>query len=62
MTIKRLGKPKDILEFDISGILVGKFTPEIKKVLEEMVNLEVLIIAECDITSLENFPTFKKIK
>lgn len=50
--IKKQGKPADIVELDLSEIPMGKITPEIKKAIEACSKLEILSIAECDLSSL----------
>lgn len=50
--MKKLGKPADIVELDLTEIPIGKITPEIKKAIEACTNLEIFSVAECDLSSL----------
>lgn len=60
--IKELGQPIDkITEMDLSGNQLQKFTPEIKQLLEQCKQLQTLILCECDLVSLENFPKLPRL-
>lgn len=48
--------PSKLVELNLSQIVIGKFTPEIKKVIEGCKNLEILILTECGLDSLDNMP------
>ena len=60
--IKKQGKPADVVDLDLTEIPIGKFTTEIKKAIEACINIESFSVAECDLTSLDNFPVLKKLK
>lgn len=46
----------ELIELNLSEIHIGSFTPEIKKVIEKCKNLEILVLAECGLQSLDNMP------
>lgn len=48
--------PSKHVELNLSKIQIGEFTPDIKKAIEACKNLEILILTECGLTSLNNMP------
>ena len=55
--IKEGGANKDkIAELTLSGISIKKFTKPMTEMLEECKGLELLILSECDLESLEGLP------
>ena len=54
--------PDTIKELDLSGEQLGQFTPEMKTALEQCKSLESLVLCECDLTSLKNFPQLKQLQ
>ena len=45
-----------IAELNLSGISIDKFTKEMTALLEECSGLELLILSECELSSLEGLP------
>jgi hypothetical protein len=54
--INQEGDPSKLIELNLSEIKIGKFTPEIKKAIELCSNLEILILTDCGLDSLDNMP------
>lgn len=54
--IKNAGDIDKIVELNLSAIKIGKFNPDIKKAVEKCSNLEILILTDCDLESLDHFP------
>lgn len=47
---------KNFTDLNLGGVEIGKFTPEINALIEDIKNLEVLYLNECGLTTLEGFP------
>jgi len=54
--IKKAGKPSELQELDLSEIQINKITPEIKDLIEKCSQLRSLKLAECSLSTLDNFP------
>lgn len=48
-------------ELDLTEIQIGKLTVPMKHLIQSCMNIQVLSMAECDLTSLENFPKLDKL-
>lgn len=44
------------MELNLSEIQIQKITPQIKKLIENCKELEVLILSACGLTTLDNLP------
>ena len=49
----------DVVDLDLTGVAIGKFTPEIAALIEGQKSLEVLILTNCGLKNLANFPKGK---
>lgn len=55
--IKEAGGPKDkIAELNLSGIKIRQFTKDTTALLESCKSLEILILSDCELESLEGLP------
>ena len=54
--IKEILKEEDKSEVDLSDVKIGRFTDDIRKEIEKCTEATVLILTECDLSSLENMP------
>jgi hypothetical protein len=52
-------KADTVTELDLTGIKIGRFSDEIKKFLEKLKKLSILILSECELDSLDNLPNWK---
>lgn len=50
------------VEVNISSIEIPEFTPEIKELLEKHRTIEVLVMNNCNLTSLKNFPKLPSLQ
>ena len=53
--IKESKEAGDAIELNLQSIKFERFTPEIRAAIEELKELEVLILIDCGLTTLENF-------
>lgn len=52
---------EEMQELDLSGIKIEKITPEIAKFLEKYSKVEMVILENCQLESLDNLPNWKII-
>lgn len=57
--IKESQEAGEVIDLDLTEVTIEKFTPEISALIERQKNLEVLILSNCGLKSLENFPKCK---
>lgn len=50
------------IEVDLSSIEIPEFTPEIKELFEKHKKVEVLVMNNCNLTSLKNFPSLPSLQ
>lgn len=46
----------EVIDLDLTDVAIGKFTPEIAALIEAQKSLEVVILSNCGLKSLVNFP------
>lgn len=49
-------KKTEITDLVASNIKIDKFTPELSRTLEELINLKFLYLAECSLVTLAGMP------
>ena len=54
--IKKIKEEGDALELNLEGVKFPRFTPTMKDDIEELKGLEVMILIDCGLETLEGFP------
>lgn len=54
--IKNIKEEGDALELNLQGVKFPRFTPTMKDDIQELKGLEVMILIDCGLETLEGFP------